>query len=108
MVDMPQNPTQLNQIYLIYIYKEDLALNNLQGLICYETQTRPAKPNLSDKKKLVLVEHFHSNGHDFNSNVQFTMPQRIERNVFGNFIAIAKKKKKKKKTRRENIKKHCL
>ena len=22
----------------MYIYKQDLALNNLQGLICYETQ----------------------------------------------------------------------
>ena len=28
----------LEIIYLIYIYKEDLALNNLQGLICYKTQ----------------------------------------------------------------------
>ena len=31
--------TQLNQIiYLIYMYKEDLALNNLQQLICHKTQ----------------------------------------------------------------------
>ena len=28
-----KNPTQPNHIYLIYMYKEDLALNNLQGLI---------------------------------------------------------------------------
>ena len=30
------------QIYLIYMYKEDLALNNLQWLICNKT-----KPNQS-------------------------------------------------------------
>ena len=30
--------TQPNQIiYIMYMYKEDLALNNLQWLICYET-----------------------------------------------------------------------
>ena len=27
-----------NHIYLIYMYKEDLALNNLQWLICHKTQ----------------------------------------------------------------------
>ena len=32
--------TKPNLIYLIYMYKEDLALNNLQSLICHET-----KPN---------------------------------------------------------------
>ena len=37
MVDMPSNPTKPNHIYLIYMYKEDLALNNLQWLICHET-----------------------------------------------------------------------
>ena len=26
MVDMPQNPTKTNNIYLIYVHKEDLAL----------------------------------------------------------------------------------
>ena len=30
--------TKLNLIYLIYLYKEDLALNNLQGWICHKTQ----------------------------------------------------------------------
>ena len=31
--------SQPNQIiYLIYMYKEDLALNNLQVLICHKTQ----------------------------------------------------------------------
>ena len=27
-----------NHIYLIYLYKHDLALNNLQVLICHKTQ----------------------------------------------------------------------
>ena len=26
-------------IYLIYMYEQELALNNLQGLICHETQS---------------------------------------------------------------------
>ena len=29
-----------NNIYLKYMYKLDLALNNLQWLICHETQTK--------------------------------------------------------------------
>ena len=35
--------TQPNQIIyiLIYMYKEDLALNNLQWLICHKTKTKP-------------------------------------------------------------------
>ena len=32
------NSTKPNHIYLIYMYKEDLALNNLQWLICRKTQ----------------------------------------------------------------------
>ena len=35
---MPSNPTQPNHMYLIYMYKEELALNNLQGLICHKTK----------------------------------------------------------------------
>ena len=38
MVDMPSNPTKPNHMYLIYMYIEDLALNNLQWLICPKTQ----------------------------------------------------------------------
>ena len=30
MVDMPYDPTKPNHIYLIYMYKDDLALNSLQ------------------------------------------------------------------------------
>ena len=33
------NPTKPNHIYLIYIYKEELALNNLQWLIWHKIQT---------------------------------------------------------------------
>ena len=34
------NLTKSNQIYLIYMYKEDSALNNLQWLICYKTKSK--------------------------------------------------------------------
>ena len=40
MFYMPQNPTKLNHIYLIYMYKEVSALNKLQWLICHKI-----KPN---------------------------------------------------------------
>ena len=30
MIDMPQNSIKRNHIYLLYMYKEDLVLNNLQ------------------------------------------------------------------------------
>ena len=36
MVDMPENQTKPNHTYLLYMYKEDLALNNLQRLICHK------------------------------------------------------------------------
>ena len=35
---MPSNPTKSNYIYLIYMYKEDLALNNLRWLVYHKTQ----------------------------------------------------------------------
>ena len=38
MVDMPYNSTKPNHIYLIYMYKEDLTLNNLKVLICHKTR----------------------------------------------------------------------
>ena len=40
MTDMPQNPTRSNHIYLIYMNKEDLALNNLQWLICHKNKPK--------------------------------------------------------------------
>ena len=51
MIDMPYNPTKPNPIYLIYMYKEDLALNNLQGLICWYAM----KPNQTKNFKYVDV-----------------------------------------------------
>ena len=38
---MKPNPTKSNPIYLVYMYKEDIASNNLQWLICNKT----TKPN---------------------------------------------------------------
>ena len=38
MVYMPKNQPKPNHTYLIYMYKEDLALNNLQWLICHKIQ----------------------------------------------------------------------
>ena len=38
MVDMSLNLTKPNHINLIYMHKEDLALNNLKGLIYHKTQ----------------------------------------------------------------------
>ena len=34
----PTNYSFINHIYLIYMYKEDLTLNNFQRLIFYKTQ----------------------------------------------------------------------
>ena len=45
MVDMSLNPTKPNLIYLIYMYKEYLAVNNLQWLICHKTKPNQTKPN---------------------------------------------------------------
>ena len=38
MVDMPSNQSDRNPIYQIYMNKPDLALNNLQRLICHQTK----------------------------------------------------------------------
>ena len=35
-----KNLTRSNKIYLMYIYKEDLTLNNLQWLICHKTELK--------------------------------------------------------------------
>ena len=47
MVDMPYNQMKPNLIYLIYMYKEDLSLKNLQGLIYHKTKPNQTKPNLT-------------------------------------------------------------
>ena len=36
-----------NHIHSIYMYKQDLALNNLQWLICHKTQPNQIKPNIN-------------------------------------------------------------
>ena len=38
MADVSLNPNKPNHIYLIYMDKEGLALNNLQWLICHKTK----------------------------------------------------------------------
>ena len=38
MIDFPENLTKPNHLYLIYMYKEDLALKNLLWLISQKTQ----------------------------------------------------------------------
>ena len=38
MVDMQLKPTKPNPIYLIYTYKEDVELNNLQWLVRHKNQ----------------------------------------------------------------------
>ena len=47
-----KNPTQPNPIYLICMYKEDLALNNLQWLICYKTQPNQIKPEQEPQHRI--------------------------------------------------------
>ena len=37
---MPTNATQPNHINLIYMYKRDWTLNNLQCLICHKTKVQ--------------------------------------------------------------------
>ena len=36
----------LEIIYLIYMYKKELALNHLQWLICHKTKPNQTKPNI--------------------------------------------------------------
>ena len=49
-----------NHLYLIYMYKVDLALNNLQGLICHKTQPNQTNQPAPQKSYMeTLVEnHF--------------------------------------------------
>ena len=41
MGDIPSNLTKPNHIYLVYMYKEDLTLSNLQCFICHKNQQKP-------------------------------------------------------------------
>ena len=67
MVDMPYNPTQPNHIYLIYMYKEDLALNNLQWLMCLKT-----KPN----EMIYVLYTINDNGWQFEQGNKRKIPKR--------------------------------
>ena len=55
---MQPNQTKPNHIYLIYMYKEDLALNNLQRLICHKTQTKLTDSWLSYSQPIDLNSHW--------------------------------------------------
>ena len=44
------------------MYEEDLALNNLQGLICHTTQPNPTQPfNCVEKIAIVVYKQINSN-----------------------------------------------
>ena len=43
-----QENVYTNHIYLIYMYNEDLALNNLQWLICHKTKPNETKSYIFD------------------------------------------------------------
>ena len=53
MVDMPLNQAKPNPLYLIYMYQEDLALNNPQWLICHKI-----KPNETNHSQFSLKISF--------------------------------------------------
>ena len=42
-----------NHIYLIYMYIQDLALNNLQGLICHKTQQTTNQPTNQQRVHII-------------------------------------------------------
>ena len=45
-----------NHIYLIYMYKLDLAINNLQRLICHKTNHRESPPATLQQRLLTLQD----------------------------------------------------
>ena len=77
MVDMPQNPTKPNPIYLIYMYKKDLALNNLQWLICHKTQPNQIIyiPYISLKR---ILYYSHNQRHVRNRHIMFITIEHIK------------------------------
>ena len=52
MIDMPLNQTKPNHLHLIYMQKDDLALNNLQWLICHKTKRNETKLLMSNSLHL--------------------------------------------------------
>ena len=67
---MPENPTQPNQIYLIYMYEEELALNNLRWLICH-------KPNQT-KSYIYLIDMYKEDLAI--NNIQWFICHKIQQN----------------------------
>ena len=44
-------------IFNIYVYQQDLVLNNLEGLICYKTQPTYENNNLPNMQSMQLYLH---------------------------------------------------
>ena len=57
---LPTNHLFTNHIYLIFMHKEDLALNNLQWLICHKTQPTNQPFPLHLKKNFFLFYNLKS------------------------------------------------
>ena len=55
---MPQNPTKPINIYLIYMYKEDLALNNQQKLMCHKSNHPTFKIQSQRNEKYKWIKHY--------------------------------------------------
>ena len=55
MVDILQNPTKPNHIFDIYMYTEDSALNNQQGLLHHKTQPPDHSTDIKILKSSQLV-----------------------------------------------------
>ena len=72
---MPKNPTKPNPIYLIYMYKEDLALNNPQWLICHKTRPK----NVNEERDVLFFLNF------FNSIKSNCCTKRNKSLVSGSF-----------------------
>ena len=70
---MPHNSTKLNPIYLIYMYKNDLALNNLHWLICHKIKPNQTKlkPKLLQNEQDETWSHFKRDKASLNSELSF-------------------------------------
>ena len=51
------NQTKPNPIYLIYMYKKDLALNDLQWLICHKTKPNQTNSYECDRNPAKMALH---------------------------------------------------
>ena len=56
---MSQNQDKPNHIYLIYMYKEDLAINNQKWLICHKT--KQIKKSFNESKNITTIYKFGQN-----------------------------------------------